>query len=118
MAEILIIDDQPYLQELLSSELTDEGLEVVSVTDAQFVSKYLQDSKPDLILLDLYLKGFEGWDILRDIKAKYPDLPVIIVTAYDNLVDDPRLSNADGYVVKNFSALDRLKEMIAQFLHN
>jgi len=118
MAEILIIDDQPYLQELLSAELTDEGLRVVSVTDAQSVSKYLQDSKPDLILLDLYLKGFEGWDILRDVKAIYPGVPVLIVTAYDNFVDDPRLSNADGYVIKNFSALDRLKEVIARVLHN
>ena len=117
MAEILIIDDQPHLQELLSVELMDEGLKVVSVTDAQSVSKYLQDSRPDLVLLNLYLKGFERWDILRDIKAKYPGVPVIIVTAYDGFVNDPRLSEADGYVIKNFDALDRLKEVIARVLH-
>ncbi|MFC1580434.1 response regulator [Thermodesulfobacteriota bacterium] len=117
MKDILIIDDQPYLQELLSSELIDKGFKVVSVTDTQSVSCCLNDSKPDLVLLDLYLKGFQGFDLLKDIKTRYPGLPVIIVTAYDGFADDPRLDEADGYVLKNFDAFDRLKEKIDQILH-
>ena len=117
MKEILIIDDQPNLQELLSAELIDEGFKVVSAADAQSVSRCLNDSKPDLVLLDLYLRGFEGWDVLRDIKTQYPGIPGIIVTAYDGFEDDPRLSEADGYVLKDFDALDKLKEKIGQILH-
>lgn len=116
MANILIVDDQPHLQELFSEELVDEGHRAVSVSDAESVKGYLKDSKPDLILLDLYLNGFEGWDVLRDIKSKYPHLPVLIVTAYDSYVDDPRLSQADGYIIKSFVALDRLKQKIAEVL--
>lgn len=117
MEKIMVIDDQPNLQELLSLELIDEGFKVVSVTHAQSVSRCLNESKPDLVLLDLYLEGFQGWDVLKDIKAQYPGLPVIIVTAYDDFADDPRLSEADGYVLKDFVTLDRLKEKIGQILH-
>ena len=113
---ILIIDDQPHLHELFSEELKDEGYIVDSVGDIDSARRYFKNSKPDLVLLDLYLKGFEGWDLLHDIKIKYPHLPVIITTAYDSYVHDPRVSKADGYVVKNLYALDGLKQKIAEFL--
>ena len=76
----------------------------------------LRDSRPDLVLLDLYLDGFEGLDLLQDIKSRYPDLPVLIVTAYDSYMDDPRLAKADGYVIKSFAGLDKLKQKIAEVL--
>jgi len=116
MPNILIVDDQTYIQELFSEELKEEGYEVKSVTDAESVVSCMKDSKPDLVLLDLYLNGFEGWNVLHDIKSKYPRLPVLIVTAYDSYVDDPRLSQADGYVVKSIVALDKLKQTISEIL--
>ena len=116
VANILIVDDQPHLQELFSQELADEGYKVTSLSDAQSVSGYLKNSKPDLVLLDLYLNGFEGWHVLHDIKSRYPRLPVLIVTAYDSYVGDPRVSEADGYVIKSFVALDDLKQKIAHIL--
>ena len=116
MVNILIVDDQPHLQELLCEELADEGYGVEGAGDAESVRRHIRDSKPDLVLLDLYLNGFEGWDLLSDIKSKYPKLPVLIVTAYDNYADDPRLAEADGYLVKNFGALGKLKQKIADVI--
>jgi len=116
MASILIIDDQPYIQELFSQELMNEGYGVVSAGDAESAKVYVENSKPDLVLLDLYLNGLEGWDVLHDIKSKDPHLPVLIVTAYDTYADDPRLSQADGYVVKSFVHIDELKQKIANVL--
>ena len=116
MANILIVDDQPHLQQLFSQELMDEGYTVVSVDDAEKAEGYVEHSHPDLVLLDLYLKGFEGWDLLHYIKSKYPQIPVLIVTAYDSYADDPRVSEADGYVVKSFGALDILKQKIILLL--
>ena len=116
MASILIIDDQPYIQELFSQELMNEGYGVVSAGDAESAKVYVENSKPDLVLLDLYLNGLEGWDVLHDIKSKDPHLPVLIVTAYDTYADDPRLSQADGYMVKSFVHLDELKQKIANVL--
>ena len=116
MASILIIDDQPYIQEFFSHELMDEGYSVDGVADAESVKVYLETSKPDLVVLDLFLNGFEGWNVLHEIKRKDPHLPVLIVTAYDTYADDPRLSQADGYMVKSFTHFDELKHKIADTL--
>ncbi len=115
MPNILIVDDQPCVQQLLSEELIREGYRVASVGDAKSVREHLIFFQPDLVLLDLYLDGPEGFGLLEDIKRQYPHLPVIIVTAYDGYRDDPRLSQADGYVVKSIH-FDELKLKIARVL--
>jgi len=112
MATILIVDDQPYMKELFSGDLIDEGHQVVWVGDAKSVRKCLDIFLPDMVLLDLYLKGFDGWEVLHDIKNWNPNLPVLIVTAYDSFMDDPRVSQADGYIVKSFTHLNEMKEKI------
>lgn len=116
ISSILIVDDQPHLQQPFSQELMDEGYRVVSIGDAKSGMKYLADSKPDLVLLGLYLDGFEGSGLLADIKTRDPNLPVLIVTAYDTFVSDPRAFQADGYVVKSFLHFDELKRKIADML--
>lgn len=116
MSSILIVDDQPHIRELFSQELMDEGHRVLGVGDAESVMKSISDSKPDLVLLDLYLNGLEGWDVLREIKRKDSHVPVLIVTAYDSYADDPRLSEADGYILKNFNNIEKLKKKVVEIL--
>lgn len=116
MANILIVDDQTCVREFLTEELINEGHQVHGVGDAESVREYLLLSQPDLVLLDLYLEGPEGFGLFRDIKGRYPYLPVIIVTAYDSFMDDPRVSDADGYVIKSIHS-DKLKQKIAQVLN-
>jgi DNA-binding NtrC family response regulator len=117
MANILIVDDQACVRELISEELVLEGHRVHGAGDVKSVRERLQSCKPDLVLLDLYLEGPQGFGLLRDIKSRYPHLPVIIVSAYDSFRDDPRVSQADGYVVKNIR-LDTLKEEIKRVLRH
>jgi two-component system response regulator (stage 0 sporulation protein F) len=116
MRSILIIDDQPHMRQLLSGELRDIGCEVESVDDVELVGQCFEHSSPDLVVLDLYLKGFDGWEVLRDIKRRHPRVPVLIVTAYDSYRNDPRASQADGYMVKSFAHLGKLKQKIADLL--
>ncbi|MBW2329989.1 MAG: response regulator [Deltaproteobacteria bacterium] len=115
MAKILIVDDQACVRELLSEELISDGYRVATAGDAESISGHMRFSEPDLVLLDLYLDGAEGFRILRDIKGQNPDLPVIIFTAYDSYWEDPRLSQADGYVIKSID-LGELKGKIADVL--
>jgi CheY-like chemotaxis protein len=115
-ARILVVDDQAYVRELLSEELGRDGYSVASAGDVESIWRFLENVKPDLVLLDLCLEGFQGWDLLNGLKEKEPDLPVLILTAYNAYADDPRASQADGYVVKSFVALDRLKQEISQIL--
>lgn len=115
MANILIADDQYCVQELLREELTEEGYMVQTASDAESVRTQIRSSRPDLLVLDLYLDGPDGFELLRYVKREHPDLPVIIYTAYDTYVDDPRLSQADAYVVKSFDFM-QLKQWIADVL--
>jgi DNA-binding response OmpR family regulator len=115
MAEILVVDDQPYIGELLADELADEGHHVTCVQDADYLMSFLEESRPDVVLLDLYLEGFEGWNLLDKIKRYDPSLPVLILSAYDSFADDPRLAEADGYVIKDINT-DQLKQKIHENL--
>ena len=115
MPSILIIDDQPCVRALLSEQLVAEGYQVEGLGDGHSVRTYLGSIRPDLVLLDLCLDGPDGWEVLRDIKGQAPELPVLIVTAYDSFVDDPRLSQADGYFVKSLDFRD-LKHKIRHLL--
>ena len=115
MPNILIVDSQPCVRKLLSEELICEGYEVATADDAESARVYLRSSRPDLVLLDLYLDGPDGWKVLRDVKRQDPHLPVLIVTAYESFADDARLSLVDGYVVKSLDFME-LKQEIANAL--
>jgi len=116
MPNVLIVDDQECIRELVAEELIREGYQVAGVGDAESINGHLRASRPDLVLLDLYLDGPDGWDVLGDIKRQDPNLSVIIFTAYDSFLDDPRLSQADGYVIKSV-CFDELKRKVADALN-
>jgi DNA-binding response OmpR family regulator len=117
MAQILVVDDQKYFNQLLTEELTEEGHSVRSVHDAENITEHLNGTAVDVVLLDLFLGNLQGWDVLDSIKAEKPNLPVVILTAYDTYREDPRLAKAAAYVVKNFN-LDNLKGTISLVLEN
>jgi DNA-binding response OmpR family regulator len=116
MLNILIVDDQPYLYELFPHGLMEESCHVTGASDTESVKRCLADSMPDIVLLEISLHGFEGWEVLHYIKSKNPHLLVLIVTAYDNYAIDPRACESDGYMVKDFFHLEKLKEKITKVL--
>jgi DNA-binding response OmpR family regulator len=115
MEKILIIDGQKCIRQLFTEELSRERYRVTSVGDSSLATEGIDWPEIDLIILDLYLDGPEGFKVLEDIKLRNPELPVIIVTAYDGFIEDPRLQKADGYVVKSVDLIE-LKEKVRQVL--
>lgn len=116
MLHILIVDDQPYLYKLFPHRLLGENCHISDASDTESVKRCLEDSMPDIVLLEISLHAFEGWEVLHYIKKKNPHLPVLIVTAYDNYFNDPRAFEADGYMVKDFIHPELLKEKIVRAL--
>ncbi|RLC28819.1 response regulator, partial [Candidatus Woesebacteria bacterium] len=79
MANILIIDDQEWVLDLFSESLIDAGHNISTTDNIKSVMRNVSSFKPDLVLLNLYLKhGFNVWDVLQDIKKQDSTLPVII----------------------------------------
>jgi DNA-binding response OmpR family regulator len=112
VSKILIVDDQPCVRQLVAAELILEGYQVNSAGDVESARERISFFEPDLVILDFYVDGLEGFDLLEEIKGQSPELPIIIFTAYDSFRDDPRLSEADGYVIKSLD-LSGLKQNVA-----
>ena len=116
MKKVLIVDDQQCVRQLVSEELSSEGYSVATVSDAKTARESVRLFRPDLVVLDLYLDGSEGFQLFEHLKRRHPELSIIIFSAYDSYRDDPRLSQADGYVIKSIR-LDEMKQKIVDVLN-
>ena len=84
---IVVIDDDRTIQATLSAVLPRHGYEVRVGQNASQGRKAIAELKPDLVLLDLALPDADGLDVLRELKAAHPDLPVIILSANDSIAN-------------------------------
>lgn len=84
-SKILIIDDEDLFREDLASLLNDEGFECVTASDGEKGIKKAQDFAPDIILCDISMPGKTGIDTLDDLKRLYPDICIIMITAFGSL---------------------------------
>jgi DNA-binding response OmpR family regulator len=118
MANILIIDDQAWVKDLCKEGLSGEGHKVSTTDDIESVRKNIFSFKPDLVLLNLYLKhGFIVWDVLRNIKLQDTNLPVLIVTAHKTNVAKSHRFQGDGYLVKSHTAASELRQKVSTLLN-
>jgi len=101
-ARILVIDDEAGIRESLEVLLTLEGYVVEMALDGEEGMRLLEQRSYDLVLLDLALPGQTGLELLPQIHERYPDLPVVMITAYgtvDNVVEAVR-AGAENFVQK------------------
>jgi DNA-binding NtrC family response regulator len=85
MMNVLIIDDEPVIREVLSTVLERAGFRVRQAATAAAGVERLAKEPIDLVLLDLMLPDRPGLDVLTELRARYPDLPVIMITAYSSV---------------------------------
>ncbi len=105
---ILIVEDHPLFREGLSQMIDrDPGLVVCGqCADAITALRAVGELKPDLMLVDISLDGANGIDLIKNLKAKYEDLPVLVLSMHDETLYAERALRAGalGYVMKNESA--------------
>ena len=115
MAKILIVDDEEHIRYLYSEELSESGYEVITADSGYQLMEKIETEKPDLIVLDIKMVGYDGLDLLQDIRNRFYDLPVVLCTAYDTFKRDMKSIAADFYVIKSFD-LTELKSKVAMAL--
>ncbi len=83
VSRVLIVEDEVNIVESLSFLLEREGFEVTSVLDGAQALSFIDENRPDLLILDVMLPGVDGYEILRKIRAnaKLKDMPVVMLTA-------------------------------------
>ncbi|MFH1148510.1 MAG: response regulator [Pseudomonadota bacterium] len=115
MKKILIVDDEESIHLLYREELEEEGYQVLSAMDGEEALRIFETTPVDLVVLDINMPGMKGIDVLRQIKAKKPTLPVILSSAYSEYKHDIGSWASDDYIVKS-SNLDELKTSIKSHL--
>ncbi len=111
---ILVVDDDKRIQLLYQSELEEEGYEVHIASSGIEALEKLDTVKPDLVTLDVLMPDMDGIQVLRKMKEKNPQLPIIMSTAYD-YHDDFAIWASEDYVVKS-SDLSELKGTIRKLI--
>lgn len=115
MVKVLIADDQELIRQSLKIVLgTDSEIEITdSVGDGTDVLKSLEKNVPDVILMDVRMPKMDGTVCTKEVKKKYPDVKIIILTTFDD--DDFIYSalkyGASGYILKGIS-MEGLKQAI------
>ena len=112
--KVLLIDDHPMVREGMRRLLEGEGgFEVVGETDSvEGALGELDRKKVDIVVMDIQLPGVDGVEGTRQMKAKYPDLKVVIVSAYGEDYLVPSIdAGADGYLLKTLAPAELLKSM-------
>lgn len=117
--KVLVVDDQAEIVELLEESFRLRGYEVISAKDGQEALAKVYQERPDLILLDIMMPMFDGYEICRALKndETTKHIPIIFLTANGKQSDIERgfELKADGYVVKPFEPLE-LTEFAARIL--
>ena len=82
MNPICIVDDQPHICSTVSGILADEGYKTVAFQDAESFWQSLDTQKPSLVLLDIWLPGVDGLELLKRLHERFPTLPVIMMSGH------------------------------------
>jgi DNA-binding NtrC family response regulator len=104
VGSVLVIDDEPVLQDVLGTLLCGAGFEYHGATSAEEGLRQLREEEIDVVLLDLMLPDRPGLELIPEIKTYDPHLPVVVITAYSSVesaIEAMRLG-AFHYVPKPF----------------
>jgi two-component system nitrogen regulation response regulator NtrX len=82
---ILVVDDEESICQSLEGILSDEGYEVLTAKSGEEALKMIEEEQPDLILLDIWLPGIDGIDVLKNVKQEYPQIQVIMMSGHGTI---------------------------------
>ena len=106
MSKVLVVEDSPPQREMISELLAETGFEVTVATDGVEAMEQLQQSTPDVVVLDIVMPRMNGYEVCRQIKADHrtQSIPVVICTSKGEEFDRywGMKQGADAYITKPF----------------
>ncbi|MFL6769899.1 MAG: sigma-54-dependent transcriptional regulator [Sphingomicrobium sp.] len=131
--EVLVVDDEADIRELVAGVLEDEGYAVRSAADSTAAIDAIDDRRPSLVLLDVWLQGskLDGLQLLEQIKRRDPSLPVLMISGHGNLdtavaairegavdfIEKPFKADRLLHLVGRATETDRLRREVANLRH-
>ena len=116
---ILVVEDDPNIQEALRYSLEKENYNLILANDGNLALQLARDQKPDLVLLDLMLPGIDGLAVCKGIRSEN-DVPIIMLTAKTEEIDKVLglELGADDYITKPFSMRELIARIKIQLRHS
>ncbi|MFD0695849.1 response regulator transcription factor [Paenibacillus sp. GCM10027628] len=120
MAKIMVVDDDPGIRELIRVYLVGEGLDVLEASNGRDALRLLETTPADLVVLDVMMPYMDGWELCRELRAQYSDLPMLMVTAKGESAHKVKgfQLGTDDYVVKPFDPVElvmRVKALLKRY---
>ena len=121
MNSILLIEDDPFLVDIYTTKLKEAGFEVDVAGNGEVGLKNLEEKRPDLVLLDIVLPHFDGWEVLKKIKETdaLKGIPVVVLS---NLGQDTEVQKgldlgAAKYLVKAHYTPSEVAQEVSKILN-
>lgn len=119
LKRILILDDDPDTLDAIQEILTYSGFEVRTAPSGEHLIELIEEYAPDLLLIDLLLKGKNGGDICRELKSsgKAAGMKVILISAYPGLNSSHTRYLCDDFIAKPFDMnvlIDKVNHQLGQ----
>lgn len=117
LKNILVVDNHQNILELLSNLLQMFKYQTFCALDTETALRLLQEKKIDCIITDVEMPKPSGFDLLEEVKKKYPQLPVIMISSYANpkMQKQAEKNGASGFTAKPFR-IETLQKMIEKAL--
>lgn len=108
MAKILLVEDEVSIRGFLKINLTRNDLEVIEASNGEDGISKAMVEKPDVAILDVMLPGIDGFQVCSKLRAEYPDMGIIMLTAKGQDMDKIMglEYGADDYIIKPFNPLE------------
>lgn len=119
MATILIVDDDPYIRELVRVFMLNEGFDVVEASDGAEALKRLETVQADMVIMDIMMPNMDGWELCKELRAHY-DIPLLMLTAKGETAQKVKgfELGTDDYLVKPFEPVElamRVKALLKRY---
>ena len=119
--KVFVVDDHPIVRQGLAQMLNREADLMVcgEAEDASTVLQAITTVKPDILIVDISLNGPDGLDLLKNIRTRYPGLPVLILSMHDESIYAERAlrAGANGYIMKQ-EAAEKVLGAVRQILNH
>ena len=120
MNKIMIVDDDPNIRELVSVLLKNEGFTVCEAKDGRDALQQITTTNPNLVILDIMMPGMDGYELCRNLRAFYQNIPILMLTAKAELPSKVKgfELGADDYLTKPFEGVElimRVKALLKRY---
>lgn len=120
MSKIIIVEDDPFLLNILADKFKNSGFDIETAIDGEDGLSKIKTNKFDLVLLDMVLPKIDGFKILEEIRKdeKLKSLSVIVLSnLYDkNNIEKATLLGAKDYIVKAYNNPENIVDKVKKFL--